>query len=127
MRTFLRVSLLGNAFLDLACILLLLSHGRGDQPRETAPSLELAAEQATLGNHNPIGVFAVEAPYAQRELPGSFPAGLPDGNTMLADLVQLDGIPRYITAHEVGWLNWRFEGKPLGLRLGERVFPRPSP
>jgi hypothetical protein len=127
MRTFVRVSLLGNAFLDLACILLLLSHGRGNQPREAALWPKPAQEQAAADNSNPIGVFAVEAPLAQYELPESFPAGLLDGNTMLAELVQLDGIPQYITAYEVGWLNRRFEGKPLDLRRVEGAFPRPSP
>ena len=127
MRTFLRVSLLGNAFLDLACILLLLSHGRGNQPRAAAPYLELAAEQVPLGSNNAIGIFAVEAPFVQSELPESFPAGLWDGNTMLAELVQLDGIPKYITAYEVGWLNRRFESKPFDLRLGGRAYSGLSP
>jgi hypothetical protein len=127
MRTFLRVSLLGNAFLDLACILLLLPHGRGNQPRDVALSPEPAQEQAAVDNNNPIGVFAVEALSVQCELPGSYSAGLLDGNTILAELVQLGGIPKYITAYEVGWLNWRLEGKPLDLHLGEGAFPRPSP
>ncbi len=127
MRTFLRVSLLGNAFLDLACILLLLPHGRGNRPRDVALSPEPAQEQAAVDNNNPIGVFAVEAPFVQCELPGPYPAGLQDGNTMLAELVQFAGIPKYITAYEVGWLNWRFEGKPVDLRLGEGAYPRPSP
>ncbi|MCL5278676.1 MAG: hypothetical protein M1376_02065 [Planctomycetes bacterium] len=108
MRTFVRVSLLGNAFLDLACILLLLAHGRGSQPRDAAFSPKPAEVQATVGNSNPIGSFAAEAPFVQSELPESFPAGLPDGSTMLAELVQLDGIPRYLTAYEAGWLDRRF-------------------
>ena len=127
MRTFLRVSLLGNALLDLACILLLLPHGSENQPRDAALSPEPAAEQAAVDRYSPIGVFAVETPFVPCELPGSYPAGLLDANTMLAELVQFTGIPKYITAYEVGWLNWRFEGKPLDLRLGEGVFPRPSP
>ncbi len=127
MRTFLRVSLLGNALLDLACILLLLPHGSRKQPREAALSPEPAQEQAALDNHNPIGVFAGEAPSVRCELPGSYPAGLLDGDTMLTELVQFAGIPKYITAYEAGWLKWRFEGKPLELRLGEGVYPRPSP
>jgi hypothetical protein len=127
MRTFVRVSLLGNALLDLACILLLLSHGRGNQPRDAALSLKPAEAQATVHHSNPIGVFAVEAPLAQGERPASYPAGLWDGNTMLADLVQLEGIPRYLTAYGAGWLNWRLEGKPLYLRPGEGAYSGLSP
>ncbi len=127
MRTFLRISLLGNAFLDLACILLLLSHGRGNQPREAAVSPQLAEAQVTVDSSNPIGVLAADAPVAPCELPGSYPAGLPGGNTMLAELVQLDGIPQYITAYGAGWLNCRLEGEPLYLRLGQGVYSGLSP
>ncbi len=127
MRTFVRVSLLGNAFLDLACILLLLSHGRGNPPRDAALSAKPTEAQATVDSSNPIGVLAVEAPVAQCELPGSYPAGLLDGNMMLVELVQLDGIPQYITAYGAGWLSWRLEGKPWGLRLGEGAYPGLSP
>jgi hypothetical protein len=127
MRTFVRVSLLGNAFLDLACILLLLPHGRGHQPPDAALSPKPAETQATVEDISPTRVFAVEAPLARCDLPESFPAGLPDGHTTLAELMQLDGFPKYITAYEVGWLNWRLGSKPLGLRLGAGPFPELSP
>jgi len=127
MRTFLRVSLLGNAFIDLACILLLLPQGSGKQPHDATLSLKLGEEQAAVDYSNPIGVFAAETPFAQCELPGSYPAGLLDGSTMLGELAPLGGIPQYTTAYEVGWLNWRFEGKPLTSYLGQGVYARPSP
>ncbi len=127
MRTFLRVSLLGNAFIDLACILILLPQSSGKQPRDAALSPEPAEEQTAVDSSNPIGVFAGETPFVQCELPGFYPAGLLDGSTMLAELVPLGGIPKYTTAYEVGWLNWRLEGKPLDSRLGEGAYARPSP
>ena len=111
MQTFLRVSLLGNAFIDLACILLLL-HGSGNRRPDAAFSSEPAEKQAAVDSNDPAGVFAVEAPLVPCELPGSYPAGLVDGNTMPVQLVRLGGIPRYTTAYEVGWLNWGFESKP---------------
>ncbi len=127
MRTFLRVSLLGNAFLDLACILLLLSHGRENQPRNAAFSPMPTEAQAAVDNSNPIGVFAAETPITRCELPELYPARLLDGNTMLAELVQSDGIPKYLMAYEAGWLNWRWEGKPSSLRLGEGAYSGFSP
>ncbi len=127
MRTFLRVSLLGNAFIDLACILLLLPQGSRKQPSEAALSRKAAQEQAAVDSGNPIGVFTGETPFVQCELPGSYPAGLLDGSKILAELVPLGGIPRHTTAYEVGWLNWRFEGKPLNSHLGQGTYARPSP
>jgi hypothetical protein len=119
MRTFLRVSLLGNAFLDLACILLLLSHGRGNQPRDAAPSPKPAEVQAAVDNSNPLGVFAVEASFVPSELPDPFFPAF-GGNTMLAGGTT-DGFPVHPAYDRL--LNWR-SGKP-GSALGGHS--RPSP
>jgi hypothetical protein len=126
MRTFLRVSLLGNALLDLACILLLL-HSKGNHVPHAAFFLERTPEQAAVDSDNLIGAFAVETPLMSCELPASYPAGLPDGNTTPVELVQVGGIPTYTTAYDVGRLTWRFEGVPFALRLGEGAYPRLSP
>jgi hypothetical protein len=126
MRTFLRISLLGNAFLDLACILLLL-HSRGNHVPDAAFLSERTPEQVAVDSKTPIGVFAVEAPFAPCELPGSYSGEFSDGNTTPVELVQVGGIPTYTTAYDVGRPNWRFEGMPLALRWGEGAYPRPSP
>ena len=109
MRTFLRVSLLGNAFIDLACIIFLL-HGSGHRLPDATFSSEPVEQQAVVDSHNPIGVFTGAAPLVPGELPGSYPTGLLAGNTVLAELVQFGGIPRFTASYEVGRLNWRFEG-----------------
>ena len=124
MRTFLRVSLLGNALIDLACILFLL-HSSGNHPPHAAFSWEPAEEQAAVDSNNLMGVFPVEAPSVHPESPGSYPAVLLDGHPMPAELVQLAGTPRYTTAYEVGWLNWRSEGQPLDTCLGQGASPVP--
>jgi hypothetical protein len=127
MRTFVRVSLLGNAFLDLACILLLLSHGRGNQPREAAFSRKPAEARATVDNDSSNGAFAVETPLVSRQLSGSYPGRFPGGNMMPDELVQFTEIPRYTTGYKVNWLSWHLEGKPLDLPLGEGAYARASP
>jgi len=125
MRTFLRVSLLGNAFIDLACILFLLHRGGANQPPEVALSPE--PTQVVVTSDRPIGIFGAEAPLAWGELPGFHPAGLLGGNTLLADLLLFGGIPRHTTAYDVGWLTGRLEGMPFALRLGDRAYPGLSP
>jgi hypothetical protein len=126
MRTFLRVSLLGNAFLDLACILLLL-HSKGNPVPDAAFSSERTLEQVAADSKTPIGVFAVEAPFAPCELPEFYPAEYSRGNTTPVELVQVGGVPTHTTAYDVGRLNWRFEGVPFALRIGEGAYPRLSP
>jgi hypothetical protein len=126
MRTFLRVSLLGNAFIDLACILFLL-HSRANHVPNAAFSSERVQEQVAPDGSSPIGVFAGDALLVPGELPGSYPMGLLAGNTVPDELVPFGGIPTYTAAYDVGRLNWRFESMPFALRVGGGAYPRPWP
>ena len=123
MRTFLRVSLLGNAFIDLACILFLL-HSSGNHRPDAAFSSEAVEKQAAVDSNEPIGVFAGAAPFLPSELPEYRPAVFLGGDPMPAELAQFAETPKYTTAYE---MDWRFEGKPLDTRLGRGAYPRPSP
>jgi hypothetical protein len=126
MRTFLRISLLGNAFLDLACILLLV-HSSGSHRPKAAFSSEAGEKNAAVDRNGPVGVLAGEMPFVSPQVPEFHSAVTLEGSTMPAELAQLGRILKYTTAYEVDGRNWRFEGASSDTCLSEGAYPKLSP